>query len=89
MTTWSKSSRSAGNGACVEWRKSTYSADTAACVEWHRSAGHCNDGGCVEVTRHDVVQVRDSKDPDGPVLTFTPGAWVQFIAGVKAGHFDL
>ena len=32
-----------------------------------------NSAQCVEVRRHDGnIQVRDSKDPDGPILTFTP-----------------
>jgi Domain of unknown function (DUF397) len=37
---------------------------------------------CVEVARNvpGVVAVRDSKDPDGPVLTFTPEAWRAFLA---------
>jgi hypothetical protein len=32
--------------------------------------------------------VRDSKNPDGPVLTFTPGEWNAFIEGVKDGEFN-
>lgn len=32
----------------------------------------------------DEVMVRDSKDPDGPVLVFSPGAWVWFVDEVKA-----
>jgi len=53
------------------WRKST------------RSGG--NGGNCVEVAGNlpDVVAVRDSKDPDGAVLTFSPGAWRAFIARIR------
>jgi hypothetical protein len=36
----------------------------------------------------DRVFVRDSKDPDGPVLTFRAREWEAFIAGAKAGEFD-
>lgn len=52
------------------WRKSTYSN---------------NGGSCVEVTRGmpDVVAVRDSKDPDGPKLAFTPDAWRRFAGRMK------
>jgi hypothetical protein len=59
------------------WRKSS------------RSAG--NGGDCVEVSRNlpGAVAVRDSKDPDGPTLTFTPDEWVAFTAGIKTGEFDL
>ncbi|MEV6974960.1 DUF397 domain-containing protein [Kitasatospora sp. NPDC093806] len=34
------------------------------------------------------VPVRDSKDPDGPALAFTPTAWAAFLTAVTAGHFD-
>ena len=79
--TWRKSSFSASNGGdCVEvgvWRKASYSAS--------------NGGNCVEVARvpASAVAVRDSKDPDGPRLVFTPDEWQAFAAGVKAGEFDL
>jgi hypothetical protein len=36
-----------------------------------------------------VVAVRDSKDPDGPALTFTPAEWRVSTAGVRTGDFDL
>jgi hypothetical protein len=32
--------------------------------------------------------MRDAKDPDGPVMTFTGTAWTGFVAGLKAGLFD-
>lgn len=44
---------------------------------------------CVEVAFDaDKVHVRDSKNPDGPVLEFTPQEWDAFIQGVKQGEFD-
>jgi hypothetical protein len=36
-----------------------------------------------------VVAVRDSKDPQGPVLAFGPEQWRAFTDVVKAGVFDL
>ncbi|AJZ82822.1 MULTISPECIES: DUF397 domain-containing protein [Streptomyces] len=35
---------------------------------------------CVEVATNvpNTVAVRDSKDPEGPVLRFTPAAWAAF-----------
>jgi hypothetical protein len=49
----------------------------------------CEAGSCVEVAFiGDEVAVRDSKDPDGPVLRFTGAEWAAFVAGVKAGWFD-
>ncbi|MEV0298295.1 DUF397 domain-containing protein [Nocardia sp. NPDC050710] len=51
-----------------------------------------SDGGgdCVEVAFFDGwVAVRDSKDLFSPVLWFTPSEWRAFLAGVRAGEFDL
>jgi hypothetical protein len=58
------------------WRKSSLSsAEGQNCVEVAALPG----GG---------QAVRDSKNPDGPVLTFTPGEWHAFIEGAKDGEFD-
>ena len=61
-------------------------------ARWRKSTRSGNNGGnCVEVARNlpGAVAVRDSKDPDGPVLIFTPAEWRAFAAGVSAGEFDL
>jgi hypothetical protein len=78
------------------WRKGSYSGSNGGdCVEvalWHKSSySGSNGGGCVEVARNlsDVVAVRDSKDPDGQRLTFSPGDWQAFTARIKAGQLDL
>jgi hypothetical protein len=34
------------------------------------------------------VAVRQSTDPDGPALVFTPREMTTFLAGVKAGEAD-
>jgi hypothetical protein len=34
------------------------------------------------------VAVRDSKNPDGPVLRFTASEWSAFLAGVRDGDFQ-
>jgi Domain of unknown function (DUF397) len=45
---------------------------------------------CVEVGFVTAeVMLRDSKHQDGPVLRFTTDEWKAFLAGVKAGEFDL
>ncbi len=45
---------------------------------------------CVEVQiGHDFVAVRDSKHPRQLALTFDHAEWAAFLAGVKAGEFDL
>jgi hypothetical protein len=61
-------------------------------AEWRKSSWSSGNGGtCVEVARNlpGAVAVRDSKDPDGPKLTFAPDEWVAFTAGIKTGEFDL
>ncbi|MEU4095058.1 DUF397 domain-containing protein [Streptomyces sp. NPDC026673] len=49
---------------------------------WFTSSYSDDQGGnCVEVaTTRNAVHVRDSKDPGGPVLSFTPAAWAAFVA---------
>ncbi|MGC9666722.1 DUF397 domain-containing protein [Planosporangium sp. 12N6] len=55
-------------------------------ARWRKSRRSSNDGACVEVADDlaGVVYVRDSKDPDGPVLAFEPDAWRAFIEDVKS-----
>jgi hypothetical protein len=35
-----------------------------------------------------MVAIRDSKDPSGPVLVYTPAEWHAFLHGAKTGEFD-
>ena len=56
-------------------------------VSWRRSSYSGNGGGnCVEVAPSlpDVVAVRDSKDPDGPVLVVSRDEWARFTARLRA-----
>jgi hypothetical protein len=57
----------------ISWRKSTYSIG--------------NGDNCVEVARAGgtLIAVRDSKNPGGPMLTFSRGEWRAFIGGLKSG----
>jgi hypothetical protein len=47
-------------------------------------------GDCVEVADlpDGGVGVRDSRDPDGLVLQFTPDEWSAFIGRTRNGEFD-
>lgn len=53
----------------VTWRKSSFSQG----------------GDCVELAHsRNLILVRDSKDPSGPILSFTVAGWSSFIAGIKS-----
>jgi hypothetical protein len=55
------------------WRKSSYSS--------------ANGGNCVEITElPEGIAVRDSKNPDGGVLTFSPESWTALTKAIKAGQ---
>ncbi|HWG99544.1 MAG TPA: DUF397 domain-containing protein [Pilimelia sp.] len=45
--------------------------------------------GSVEVAFvDDLIGLRNSDEPDGPVLVFTRDEWDAFVAGAKDGEFD-
>jgi Domain of unknown function (DUF397) len=59
--------------AALTWRKSSWSGAN----------------GCVEVAFVDGgVALRDSKDPEGPVLRFTSHEWEAFLAGIRGREFN-
>ena len=52
-------------------------------LTWRR-AQRCGTSSCVEIARGpDVIHMRDSKDPDGPVLTFGHDVWNGFLADLR------
>lgn len=56
---------------------------------WFKSSAS-NPDNCVEVRFvENGVQLRDSKDPCGPVLAFTAREWQAFLDGVQLHEFDL
>jgi hypothetical protein len=59
-------------------------------VKWIRSTFSFSNGNCVEVAAlaDGMVGVRDSKQPDGPVLKFTAEEWQAFVEGAMLGEFD-
>jgi hypothetical protein len=61
--------------ALTSWRKSSYS-ETAT-------------GGCIEISDGfpTGIPVRDSKNPHGPAVIFSPQGWSTFVAAVKRAEF--
>jgi len=58
----------------LPWRKATASGANG-CIE----VAPLPDGG---------VAIRDSKDPAGPVLSFTRHEWLSFLDGLRKNEFD-
>ncbi|WP_326646805.1 DUF397 domain-containing protein [Streptosporangium sp. NBC_01755] len=63
-----------GDPPHIAWRKSSYSTDGGNCVEVARAGNR--------------YLVRDSKNPHGATLSFSPGDWTAFLGRVKTGDFD-
>ena len=60
-------------------------------LSWRKASKSTNQGGnCVEVANlpDGGFAVRNSRFPDGAVLTFTAGERDAFLDGVKRGEFD-
>lgn len=80
--------------SAATWRRSSYSNTSGGnCVEvaeefarWRKSSYSNTSGGdCLEVAdvHPDLVPVRDSKRPEGPVLVIPASAWTPFVEAVK------
>ncbi len=55
--------------------------------DWTRSR-RCESAACVEVrVADDVIEIRDSKDLNGPALRFTRAEWEAFLLGALNGDF--
>jgi hypothetical protein len=65
------------------------SQNVASRAAGRKSSFSDHNGECVTVDiRDDQVLVWDSKEPDGPVLRFTPNEYVAFWKGVLNREFD-
>lgn len=62
------------DSSALTWRKSSHSGSNA-CIE-------------VAVPGEAVIAVRDSKDPQSPVLAFSAEAWSAFVAAAGSGSFE-
>jgi len=60
--------------ANLTWVKTQYSGSNGQCVEVASATGK--------------IAIRDSKDPDGPILVYTVGEFRAFLHGARNGEFD-
>jgi hypothetical protein len=72
----------------VYWRWTVQTSGSDS--HWVKSSLSFSNGNCVEVASlpDGSVDVRHSRNPEGPVLRFTPGEWKAFLGGVRNGEFD-
>lgn len=56
---------------------------------WQRAAGDTSDSAVEVAFVDDLIGMRNSAEPDGPVLVFTQAEWDAFVAGAQDGEFDL
>ncbi|MET9504506.1 DUF397 domain-containing protein [Streptomyces sp. NPDC006259] len=59
-------------------------------ARWIKSSHSNAEGNCVEVAvlEGGGVAMRNSRDPEGPALVYTPAEVAAFVAGAKGGEFD-
>lgn len=72
-------------------RKLALTTSEYTSLVWRKAQRSTNNGSCVEVATvadADKIAVRDSKDPGGPILVYTPAEFGAFLDGAKKGEFD-
>ncbi|WP_373315532.1 DUF397 domain-containing protein [Planosporangium mesophilum] len=59
-------------------------------LAWQKSRRSNPSGNCVELARlpDGGIAVRNSRDPEGPVLIYTFEEIAAFVAGARDGDFD-
>jgi hypothetical protein len=73
----------------VPEREEALTGSESAFSAWRKSSDSGN-GDCVEIAfAEDGVLVRHSRNPSGPVLSFTHSEWTAFLSGARNGEFDL
>lgn len=57
-------------------------------MTWVKSR-RCESSACVEAAASsEMIHIRQSADPSGPVLSFSRQEWLAFLGGVLDGDFD-
>jgi hypothetical protein len=69
--------------------KITLSDCELAGLSWIKANFSNHNGACVEIaSTPDKIAIRDSKDPGGPILVYTPIEFRAFLDGARNGEFD-
>ena len=65
------------------WSKSSFSGNDTCCVE------ACIVDGSIFVRDSKFLREQSNVEADQPMLSYTVDEWNAFVAGVKAGEFDI
>jgi hypothetical protein len=58
-------------------------------LQWRKARRSAGNGACVEVAPvNGQIAIRDSKNPDGSWLQYSPRSWQAFVAAIKANNFS-
>jgi uncharacterized protein DUF397 len=69
--------------------KMTLSDEELGGLSWIKAKFSNHNGACVEMaSTPDKIAIRDSKDPGGPILVYTPIEFRAFLDGARNGEFD-
>ena len=75
----------------MDTRTNVTSSGELRSLLWQKSRRSNPSGNCVEVAELPDgagVAVRNSRDPEGPALIYTPAEITAFLLGAKDGDFD-
>ena len=62
---------------------------TPETLQWRKALRSLGNGNCVEVAPlTSGVLVRDSKDPNGPLIGYSTDSWKSFVMRARTGSFD-
>jgi hypothetical protein len=67
-----------------------YHSASDSSQNWIKSSYSMTNGNCIEVAglSGELIGVRDSKNPAGPVLGFRPAEWDAFVGDLRNDAFD-
>ena len=69
--------------------KITLSASERESLSWLKAHSSSANGACIEIaSATGNIAIRDSKDPNGPILVYTQSEFSAFLEGARKGEFD-